>query len=131
MVVVGVIGFSRRSKKLIEVLLQHDEVEVRLVYEEHLGLCDANRDYKIPLTNSYDEFWGHDYDLVVIGSSNWTHEQHILKCFDENVNIFCEKPIIKDIDQYRSVMARAKDYPKLFATGFVLRHSPVFTACLI
>jgi predicted dehydrogenase len=47
---------------------------------------------------------------------------------EENLNIFCEKPIVINTNDYLEIMNKKKElnFTKLFATGFCLRYSPIF-----
>lgn len=132
---VGVIGWSRRSRKLIEEFNKYPyDVFVAIIYEENKVICDAVKkvikatckDYGI--TNNLEEFWANKLDLVIIGSPNWTHKEHIVRAMRENINIFSEKPIITKIEDYHEIMKikHELNFKKLFATGFVLRYSPIF-----
>lgn len=128
---IGIIGFGRRTRQLISEIKKNKKGEIYLVYDENVDVCEKFKNEcnsTNGLTNDYDYFWSNKYDIVIIASSNHTHKKYILDCFDNNVNVFCEKPIITTIDDYMAVINKynSLEEKKLFATGFVLRFSPIF-----
>ena len=121
---VGVVGFSRRFRELSKLMRDHNMV-IKSVYDENSQFNGVTTsDY--PLTNDADEFWAQDYDLIMVCSMNSLHGQHLERAFQKGCHIFCEKPIVTTIDDYKLVQSYAQQHKGLFATGFVLRYSPIF-----
>ena len=124
----GILGLSRRAKHMSGHLADND-AELICAYDDNEEyLKSQSEKVTCELTSDLELFWKHKYDFVFIGSSNNTHIEHIVRSMKENVNIFCEKPIITKIEDYQKILETKKEtnFNKLFATGFVLRFSPIF-----
>ena len=121
---IGIIGASLRAKCLVDILKKnHKNFKIICVYDDIKEIADNTENG----TNDFDFFWKNKYDLVMIMSINYKHIDHIEECHKNNVNIFCEKPIITSIKQYYKIKKMGLiSNDKLFLTGFVLRYSPFF-----
>jgi len=65
-------------------------------------------------------------DWIMIGSKNYQHYNHCIDSFKANKNVFCEKPLAISIEECENIRKVYKETKKLFATGFVLRHAPMY-----
>ena len=66
-------------------------------------------------------------DWVLIGTPNHQHKSDILAAFAAGKHIFAEKPLATTIDDCVEIDAARRQHPQLkFATGFVLRYSPLY-----
>jgi predicted dehydrogenase len=66
-------------------------------------------------------------DLVMIGSPNHLHLEHLKACLARTVPVFCEKPIVRtesESIELASLLASRSDLPPLFV-GLVLRSMPL------
>lgn len=127
----GIIGLSRRAQFLHSILIKQGHTGLIGAYDANPEYCQKKiKEGKLSclITNDEDEFWQQKYDFVIIGSSNHEHTQHLLRAMKENVNIFCEKPIITKMSDYFAIKKCKEElqFNKLLATGFVLRYSPIF-----
>jgi predicted dehydrogenase len=65
-------------------------------------------------------------DWVMIGSKNCDHLRHCVDSFKANIHVFCEKPLAISVEQCEQLRAAHQKYNKIFVTGFVLRHAPLY-----
>jgi len=65
-------------------------------------------------------------DWVLIGSKNCEHREHCLAAFKAGKHVFCEKPLAITVEECEEITNAHKASGKLFATGFVLRHAPLY-----
>jgi len=66
-------------------------------------------------------------DLVMIGSPNHLHLEHLKACLARNVPVFCEKPIVRtesESIELARLLASGADLPPLYI-GLVLRSAPL------
>jgi predicted dehydrogenase len=66
------------------------------------------------------------FDLVLIGSPNHLHYEHLLRAFEASFPIFCEKPIVRTEEETLALARRlsAKKTPPLYI-GLVMRSMPI------
>jgi predicted dehydrogenase len=66
------------------------------------------------------------FDLVLIGSPNHLHLEHLLAAFDAGFPIFCEKPIVRTEEETLKLAGRLaqSDAPPLYV-GLVMRSMPI------
>jgi predicted dehydrogenase len=65
------------------------------------------------------------FDLVLIGSPNHLHLEHLLAAFEAGFPIFCEKPIVRTEDETLVLAQRlARGVPALYV-GLVMRSMPI------
>ena len=66
------------------------------------------------------------YDLILIGSPNHLHAEHLAAVWNAGAPVFCEKPIVRTEDESYALAAKlAKgDAPQLFI-GLVMRSLPI------
>jgi len=66
-------------------------------------------------------------DLVMIGSPNHLHLEHVTACLGKGAPVFCEKPIVRTLEEsiaLASLLRSRTDLPPLFV-GLVLRSMPL------
>lgn len=127
----GIIGCGHRAttvgKKLTD---RHNNFKLDCVYDEMIEvITDEKRKEGVLYTNDLDQFIARDTDMVIIGSINCDHFKHILAVHGKK-HIFCEKPIVmteQEIKDLRTLTKESVNTGKLFGTGFVLRHSPIYS----
>jgi predicted dehydrogenase len=66
------------------------------------------------------------FDLVMIGSPNHLHYEHLLAAFEAGFPIFCEKPIVRTEDETFALARKLSDErtPPLYL-GLVMRSMPI------
>jgi predicted dehydrogenase len=67
-----------------------------------------------------------DINWVFIGSPNAFHREHAVAAFEAGKNVFCEKPLATSIEDCVAINDANDASGKQFATGFVLRYSPIY-----
>jgi len=132
---VAVIGVGSRLRSLMSDLLY-----------THIGLCelkaiadesavalkktqDQFREFKFESFSDYNEMLakvGTDVQWVLIGSKNYLHKDHCLAAFKAGKHVFCENPLAITLEQCEEIHKAHLESGVLFATGFVLRHAPLY-----
>ena len=66
------------------------------------------------------------YDLIMIGSPNHLHAEHLTAVWNAGTPVFCEKPIVRTEDESFALAAKlaGKDAPPLYI-GLVMRSLPI------
>ena len=64
------------------------------------------------------------FDLVMIGSPNHLHYEHLLAAFGAGYPVFAEKPIVRTEDETFALALHLKAAPPLYV-GLVMRSMPI------
>ena len=64
--------------------------------------------------------------LIDIGSRNALHRDHCIAAFERGRHVFCEKPLAVTLSECEQIQRAHQRAGTLFATGFVLRHAPLY-----
>ena len=128
---IAVIGLGQR---IAHVLAAMKDVGWRL---DIAGYADP-APVGLPILNDHDiapgrAYASHDallkdgpYDLVMIGSPNHLHLEHLMAAFGAGYPIFCEKPIVRTADEtlvLARILAHAQTPP--VHVGLVMRSMPI------
>ncbi|MGH6870653.1 MAG: Gfo/Idh/MocA family protein [Rhizomicrobium sp.] len=133
---IGVIGLGQR---IAHVLAAMKELGWRL---EVAGYCDPSpvglpilKDHEIAPGRAYTDaealLKDGPFDLVMIGSPNHLHLEHLMAAFAAGYPIFCEKPIVRTQAESLALarhLAHA-DIPALHV-GLVMRSMPIVRAAI-
>ena len=127
---VGIIGFGNvgikhykeflRNKKLCEVVAICDFDEMKL-----LKLKKNFKNLKI-YKNPNDLINDKTINTVSICSYDQYHMDQMLKCFSKNKNVFCEKPLCYNYDQFKKLKKKLPLFKGYLGTNFNLRTSGTF-----
>lgn len=129
----AVVGCGKRIAGLVKILLNKYEniefsggydVDVEQVkwFKKQIGISTGE------VYDSYhDLLKDRDVSWVLVGSPNHMHEEHVLEAFKHDKHVFSEKPLAITVKGCREIVRAHQESGKLFATGFVLRYSPLYT----
>ncbi len=130
---IAVVACGNRSRKVVGQLLKDSErqVEVAAIYDpdrsemkfvkETWGTPEA-----VECSDAMEAINYPGVEWVMVFSPNSMHRDHILAAFRAGRHVFSEKPIGTGIEQCVEIYEAYKASNRLFATGFVLRYSPVY-----
>lgn len=130
---VAVIAAGGRSQGVMERLLRDSERHVRIVsvydpdpavVERALARWETPGAARCASMEEAVAFPGVEW--VMVFSPNAFHKEAILEGFRMGKNVFSEKPLATTLEDCRAVYDAWRASGKLFATGFVLRYSPVY-----
>jgi predicted dehydrogenase len=127
----GVIGLGQRIAHVLRACVDvgwRFEL-VGYVDPEPVGLPilnDADIAPGIPFPTATALLEGGPFDLVLIGSPNHLHLEHLTAAFDAGYPIFCEKPIVRTEEETISLATRLArgNIPPLYV-GLVMRSMPI------
>lgn len=128
---IGIIGIGVRGKQLME-LLRHmpqfhiagycDVLPFRL--DEARGEAPAGAR---PCTDYRSLLDDNDIDAVVVATHFSAHFPIAIDALDAGKHVYCEKTMVKGIEETKSLVAKAGDRPALvFQTGFQYHSSPLY-----
>src|SRR5436190_11777084 len=128
---IGIVGLGQR---IAHVLCAMTEVGWKLEIEGYTDprpvgtpiLSAANIDAGHPYPDVKSLLKGGPYDLVMIGSPNHLHYEHLLAAFEAGYPIFAEKPIVRTEEETYALARRIREKksPPLFV-GLVMRSMPI------
>ena len=132
-VTVAVIGGGLRSQAVLRCLQNSaaGNLKIAAIYDPDkavaANLAGLLGDPAVLLTDSAEAAVNAaGVEWVLVFSPNAFHREHILMSFAAGKHVFSEKPLATAIDDCLRINAAHKRSGKLFATGFVLRYSPVY-----
>src|SRR5689334_19820713 len=128
---IGVIGLGQRIAHVLRAMQDVDfpfsiagyvdpvPVGIPILKERDLDAGDAYPDAAALLRDG-------PFDLVMIGSPNHLHFEHLLAAFEAGFPIFAEKPIVRTEEETYALARRLSDgaIPPLFI-GLVMRSMPI------
>ena len=74
-----------------------------------------------------DVFGRSDINSVYICTETAEHPELVIEAARRGLNVFCEKPLAKTLEQVRSMVEAVESAGVINQVGLVLRYSPVFT----
>jgi predicted dehydrogenase len=129
---IGIIGAGNRGVHAFGKCFQEhpDEAEI-------ISLCDSNSirlAAAADILGIEDNLFGdyHDVlnleqvDIVVIATTDSTHEQIAVDAFRAGKHVLCEKPLALTVDGCERIISAAREAGKQLEVGFVLRYLPFF-----
>lgn len=129
---VGIIGLGYRLGYLGQVFKEIDpDFEITGYFDpEPAGLANLNK-HNVPAGMAYDSpealIKAGGFDLLMIGSPNHLHLDHIRMGFEAGLKIFCEKPIVSTVEQSHELAALLAKYgADQLLVGLVLRYAPMY-----
>lgn len=128
---VALLGAGMRPHQIFNGLLKLEEVELVSVFDpnpEMIKLRLAEWQVAPKIFASANEAINEDgVNLVAVFSPNAFHAEHIITAFESGKNVFSEKPLVTTLDDCQKVLDAHKKSGKFFATGFVLRYTPIYS----
>lgn len=118
LITVGIIGYRKQAAKLISLLEENSDCEIKFIYHPTKSINDKRG------TNNFSDLY--DCDAVVIASPNDTHFDYIEKlCKNFDGYIFCEKPPVTNFIELEKLQSfDEKDKTRIFF-NFMLRFGKI------
>ncbi len=129
---VGIVGLGNRLSYLARVFSAVDP-DLRIVGyadPEPFGL-DYVREHDVPVGRGYDSLGrllaAERLDLLMIGSPNHLHRDHIAEALGHGMPIFCEKPVVSTEEQtYDLLRLLAGGAHERLLIGLVMRYTTLY-----
>jgi predicted dehydrogenase len=128
---IGVIGAGGRSHLLENVTNKHPGIKISSVFdpdkERSKSLIDATHSVEAKICGRFEDvIEDKNCEWIAVFSPNHCHKEHIIAAFEAGKHVFAEKPLATTIDDCEAIYKAHKKTSLLFATGFVLRYSPLY-----
>ncbi len=132
---VAVIGCGARGTYVVENLLRDSKRNVKVVsaYDPDKAQCERamSKEHwdqpEMKICKSYKEaISAPGVEWVMVFSPNAYHKDGILEGFKQGKHVFTEKPLATSIEDCKKIFDAHRKSGKKFATGFVLRYSPLY-----
>ena len=111
---VGILGAGFIAKVHIGNLKNDERVEIAGVVDLDLDKAKTLAKEAGPQANAFtslDELFTSEVDAVYVTTPNTRHVGPVLKCLENNVNVFCEKPMatsLREAEQIKDASAKSK-----------------------
>lgn len=127
---VALVGAGMRPHQIFHGLLKIPGVELTAIYDANpkavaSRLAEWNVHPEI-CTSAEAAIERPETDLVAVFSPNACHADHIIRAFAAGKNVFSEKPLVTSLEDCSRVLEAHRASGKFFATGFVLRYTPIY-----
>ena len=126
---IGVIGTGDRGKGLMNIMKSLEGFQVTACCDilpfrlkeakEMIPGAKGYKDYKKLLDDK-------NVDAVVIATPFGTHDEVALASIEADKHIYCEKTMVKGMDQIQEVVQKASQSDKVFQTGHQYHSSPLY-----
>ena len=126
---VGILGAGFIAKVHIGNLKNDERVEIAGVIDLDLDKAKTLAKEAGPQANAFtslDELFTSEVDAVYVTTPNTRHVGPVLNCLENNVNVFCEKPMatsLREAEQIRDASAKSKG---IYNLGMNMRYGYVF-----
>lgn len=128
----AVLGAGMRPHQILGKLISlGPEIRIGAIFDPDREMIDQRlqewdrRDARIA-ASAEEAINGKDINLVMIFSPNAYHCDHILSAFKAGKSVFTEKPLVTNLDDCTKIMTEQRRTGLPFATGFVLRYTPIY-----
>ena len=126
---IGILGAGFIAKVHVGNLKNDERVEIAGVVDLHLDKAKAlakDAGTQTKAFSSLDELFASEVDAVYVTTPNTLHVEPVLKCLENNVNVFCEKPMatsLREAEQIKEASAKSKG---IYNLGMNMRYGYVF-----
>lgn len=128
----GIVGLGRIGKSHAMNLLNSvgsKVVAACSIVPEELQWAKEHLPSDVQLFERYEDMLEKaDIDAVFLATTTAVHAEQIIKGFEADKHVFCEKPLGMNPEECRSVYDKIKEYSKkkVFMMGFVRRFDPAY-----
>lgn len=129
---VGIVGLGQRLGYLGQVFTQvHPDFQIMGYVDPAPAGLSLLTDKSIPAGRAYDSVQdllaGESLDLLMVGSPNHMHLDHIRAGLDAGVKVFSEKPVVVSTEQSITMARLLAQYGREnLLIGLVLRYAPLY-----
>src|SRR6476660_3219465 len=126
---IGILGAGFIAKVHIGNLKNDERTEIAAVADLYLDKAKALAKEAGPETNAFsslDELLANEVDAVYVTTPNTLHVEPVLKCLENNVNVFCEKPMATSLGTPSESKRRARAQKGIYNLGMNMRYGYVF-----
>lgn len=125
---IGVIGTGHLGSIHLKLWLSENNIEFIGIFDSDIERAEMlGEEYKVKAFSSIDELIS-NCDAVTIAVPTSLHYEIALKCINQGVHCFIEKPITDNYDEAKELIERAKDKQVLIQVGHVERFNPALKA---
>lgn len=117
---VGVVGFGSIGKRHVENLIKLGVQNITLLRS---GSCDTNSNFLE--TSDFAEFISRSFDFILISNPTALHYKYLLEFLIRDLNILCEKPLVSNIEDAKSLNNLLSNYRGISGTALNMRFHPV------
>jgi predicted dehydrogenase len=126
---VGVVGLGIMGERLLNVLKDHPETEIRAICDVDSGKIHTVQNYlgDVFTTTDYKELvTRNDIDLVYIAVPPAYHFEVVIDAIRANKHILCEKPLAATIEQAKEMMQLAQEAGIVHAMNFPTYYTELY-----
>lgn len=132
---IGIIGLGARIASLAPKFVDSNPdaqfVAVADPDDARIPILEALGQSPLRYDDASDMLAKHDFDLLIVGSPNFLHLEHLHLALQSNApHIFAEKPLVISIEETMELarLIAAHDGVNRMIVGLVLRYSPLYRA---
>lgn len=116
----GVVGVGYFGAELARIVNKMDQAEVIAVYDPINGASIAE-ELDCSNENTLEELYSRgDIDAVIVASPNYLHREPVVRAAENNIHVFCEKPIALSYEDCDQMVQACEDHGVIFMAGHVM-----------
>lgn len=125
---IGVVGLGGLGTKHATTIAESDHALAGGVDPDTDSRESFEQGYDTPAFADLDALLDRDVDGIAIATPNKYHEPYAVEALDENIGVFCEKPLAHDLDSAERIADAARRSDAPFMIGFNNRFAPQVAA---
>jgi predicted dehydrogenase len=120
----GFLGVGWIGRNRMEALVRDGLAQVAAVADPQAEALAAAAEVapQAGRVESLEELLGHELDGIVIATPSALHAQQATAALERGLAVFCQKPLARDAEQTRRVLAAARAADRLLAVDLSYRH---------
>jgi predicted dehydrogenase len=120
----GFLGVGWIGRSRMEAIAEEGLAEVAAVADPQAGALAAAAEAapSAERAESLEELLDHDLDGVVIATPSALHAEQAVAALERGLAVFCQKPLARDAEETRRVLAAACDADRLLGVDLSYRH---------
>lgn len=127
----GLIGCGAFGDYHLDALSLIKGVDMVALCDKHVDACHKLKEkYELDNAVCYDDYnemlKSHDFDIVVVATSDQAHAGATIAALKAGFNVMCEKPMSLYIDECKEMIKAQKESGKKLMVGQVCRFAPGF-----
>ena len=114
----GLIGTGSFGKKRAKSISESDNAYLYGVFDENLNTSKlVSEELKTKALSEDEIFKNKEIDVICICAPNIYHKYYIRKAIENNKHIFCEKPLVRNLQEAEELIHLSKNYKKKIQIG--------------
>lgn len=126
---VGILGAGGIAKVHVGNLLEDERVEITAIgdiFQNKAEVLAHTVGLDVKIVETIDDLLKSGVDAVYVTTPNTTHVEPVLTCLENNIHVFCEKPMATSLDDAQRIKEAAAKSKAIYNLGMNRRYAFVY-----